>query len=174
MIVEQTPPKARPLKLSVTTYKNATWFDACLAEVRTASEVDIATFIFDDPEFTQTLLQRLKGHAPFSCKVYVDAQAYEKRTSRHQRPRLKELEAHGAEVLTCSGYDATALFGATAKKGVLHYKAVVLDRKTAYAGGSNVTKSSRANREFMWRFSGHPVADVIEGIQELSDHASSL
>jgi len=161
-------------KLSVKTYSDAGWFSECLAEVRSASSVDVATFLFDDPEFTQVLLQRLKDRTPFSCRVFVDAEGYEQRSSRYQRPRLEELRRNGAEVSLSRGYDATGLYGKGAHKGLMHFKAIILDGKVAYAGGANVTKKARANREFMFRFTGHPVADIKKGVSDMAAHAETL
>ena len=72
------------------------------------------------------------------------------------------------------GYDATGLFGSGAHRGIMHFKAVILDGETAYAGGSNITKKARANREFMFRFTGHPVTDIRKGVNDMAAHAVSV
>ena len=66
----------------------------------------VATFLFDDPDFTKVLLRRLQGRTPFTCTILVDASHYVQRTSRHQRPRLLELQQDGAAVHLCHGFDA--------------------------------------------------------------------
>jgi hypothetical protein len=179
----ETPPKDQVVaqakaaglgRLGVTVYRDASWFQACLEEVRTAAKVDIASFLFDDPEFTRVLVQRLKGRMPFSCQVFVDKAAFNSRTSRHQSPRLHELKQHGAIVKLCSGYDASNLFGASAHKGIMHFKAIIIDQSIGWSGGSNVTKSARANRELMYRFQGHPVADIEAAVQDLEGSAEEL
>ena len=75
--------------------------------------------------------------------------------------RLQKL---GAEVRLAAGLDAVPVFGAGARGGVMHVKAVVLDDRIAYAGSSNLTKASRVNRELVFRLAGPPVAAVLAAV----------
>ena len=158
----------------VIVYKDAKWIVPCLAELRKATAVDIASFIFDDPEFTETLVQRLRSRVPFSCRIYVDSSTFDARSSRRQAPRLRELKRLGAAVFLCTGYDATASFGPRAHQGIMHLKAIVIDQDVAYSGSANITLGARSNRELTFRFSGTAVADISVAIRSMDASAKPL
>ena len=132
--------------------------------------------ILDDPAFCEALERKLRGRAPFSCSILVDRSNYLQRTSRHQRPVLRQLQGLGADVRLCSGLDASSVFGAGAYPGIHHIKAIVLDNRIAFSGGSNITRASRFNRELAFRFTGPIVKDILQevlnakatGVAELS------
>ena len=99
--ISSPPPPHK--RLSVVTFRDGAWWAPCLADVARASRVEVATYLFDDPELTQALLARLKKRhsVQFSCHIIVDAEAYARRASRHQRPRLWGLREPGAVVDVC-------------------------------------------------------------------------
>ena len=71
------------------------------------------------------------------------------------------------------GFDRRADFGASARYGIMHYKAIVLDSRVAYPGGANVTMAARANRELVFWMCGPPVAQILEALREAMAAASS-
>ena len=158
-------PVGRPASLGVKAFNTGQdWMAAALEEVQHASRVDVATFLFDDELFTQKLLCRLRSRSPFACQIVVDKSAYDQRTSRFQRPRLLELQSHGASVLVSQGFDGRSLFGLAGRRGIMHIKAVIIDSRVAYTGTANITKSSRVNRELVHRIVGPPVSDILEAV----------
>ena len=70
----------------------------------------------------------------------------------------------GAEVYLCTGTSGT---------GVFHTKAIVIDAKAAFVGGSNVTYACRHNRDLMLRLAGPPVSQILAGLEEAKANASN-
>ena len=96
--------------------------------------------------------------------MVVDKSHFESRTSVYQRPRLLELKNLGANVSLADGFDTTSLYGPRGKKGIMHLKAVVLEGRVAFAGGCNMTKSSRGNREMVFRITAPAVKKILQAI----------
>ena len=163
-----------PSKLAVEVFSDASWFDALLAEMRHASTVRVATYVFDDPQVARELARRLRGKqsSNFACKIIVDRAYYESRKAVHQRPRLRELQDLGAEVLLSDGHDGSQIFGHGARKGIMHYKAVVFDHRVAFTGGANLTMAARANRELVFCMRGPPVTAIESAIMDAESAAS--
>ena len=155
-----------PSNLAVEVFSDASWFDALVAEMRYASTVWIATYVFDDPQVAMELMRRLRGQrsSPFACMIIVDRAYYESRKAVHQRPRLRELQEVGAKISLSDGHDGSPTFGYGARKGIMHYNAVVLDHAVAFTGGANLTMAARANRELVFRMRGPPVAPIKAAI----------
>jgi len=116
---------------------------------------------YDDPGLQQAFLSRLRARSAFELDLVVDEQYTSEGTSRHMRPRLAELARAGAHVWLASGHDHTQIFGAGGRgmRGVLHAKAVVLDRSVMYMGSANLTRNSLANRELVIRARGPQVSN---------------
>ena len=84
-----------------------------------------------------------------------------------QRPRLLKLEAAGADIYLCRGRKG---------RGSHHKKAVVVDGRTAYVGGANLTNQAADFNGEMWtRFTGFPVAvaDVLCDLEECKHRSST-
>ena len=164
-LVQIARPSGRPSPLSFDVFTDSSWMDAFLGELKKASSVQLASFIFDDPECSSGLARRLKAsRSSFSCDMVVDKSHFESRTSVYQRPRLLELKTLGANVSLADGFDTSRLYGPRGKKGIMHLKAVVLDGRVAFTGGCNMTKSSRGNRELTFRVTGPPVKKILQAI----------
>ena len=112
------------------------------------------------------MLSRLISKENFTCEVYVDEDTYTKMRKQypHQRPRLLELQKHGASVFLCNGREYCEEFGVKGYRGHFHMKALVIDNKIAYCGSANATGNSRINAELVFRLVGPPVADVVAAI----------
>ena len=123
-----------------------------LGAVSAASEVLAGSFLFDHGGLTDTLLRRLRGHPPVSVTLLVDAEGLQQGTSRHQRSRLRALRDAGAAVYLCRGQG---------RRGRLHFKALVVDRRKVYTGSSNLTDKSVENDELHLQLVGEPVLSII-------------
>ena len=163
-----------PSNLAVEVFSDASWFDTLLAEMRYASTVWIATYVFDDPQVAREFMRRLRGQrsSPFACKIIVDRAYYESRKAVHQRPRRRELQELGAEIFLSDGHDGSPIFGYGARKGIMHYKAVVLDHRVAFTGGANLTMAARANRELVFRMRGPPVTPIKAATLDVENAAT--
>ena len=62
------------------------FYAQCCADLATASEAELASYIYDDPSLQEVLLRRLKGRAEFKLNLYVDAELFANAGSRYQRP----------------------------------------------------------------------------------------
>ena len=94
-------PVGRPAALTYTLMTIHAWWEQLIEAVSGATEVYLATLVFDHSAFTAELLRRLKGRAPFAVTLMVDKESFEKRDAPHQRPRLRELRSAGARVYLC-------------------------------------------------------------------------
>ena len=122
------------------------------SEIKVASGVMVASLVVDDPDICNLLLSRLKSREKFACEVYVDEDTYTKMRKQypHQRPRLLELQKHGASVFLCSGREYCEEFGVKGYRGHFHMKALVIDNKIAYRGSANATRNSPINTELFF------------------------
>ena len=152
--------------LAVDVLPGSTWFDAMLADTRRAASWVGASYMFDDPETKNVLLDRLRSPTPFECTLVVDARAHRENPPREQRRFLRALQAAGATIVLGTGSQQAArrLFGPRSFGGQMHTKAIVIDSRVAYAGGANCTRQSRCNRELMFRMVGPPVTDILSEI----------
>ena len=126
-----------------------------LGAVSGADEVLVATFLFDHSGLTDLLLRRLRSRSPCVVTILVDREGMAERTCRHQRPRLQELRAAGADVYLCRG---------PGRFGRLHLKALCGDRRTAFTGSANLTEKSLQNEEMHLKMVGPPVPSILEQI----------
>ena len=118
-------------------------------------------YMFDDHQILQALLSRLKDRTQFSCSIVVDQSSYDEKAPRLQNSRLLQLQACGARVVACRGFDASHLYGSNARKRIMHLKCVVIDKRLAFAGTANMTTSSRSNRGVVFKFRGPPVQQIL-------------
>ena len=173
-LVPVSRPPGRPSGLSLDVFTDSSWMDAFLEELKQASSVQLASFIFDDPDCSAGLARRLKSASTFSCDMVVDRSHFEGRTSVYQRPRLLELKKLGANVTLADGFDTSNLYGPRGKKGIMHLKAVVLDGRVAFSGGCNMTRSSRGNRELTFRVTGPAVTPILQAISAAMRSGATL
>ena len=156
----------RPRSLGLGVFSDNNWRKEAFSEIKVASGVMVASLVVDDPDICNLLLSRLKSREKFACEVYVDEDTYTKMRKQypHRRPRLLELQKHGASVFLCSGRAYCEEFGVKGYRGHFHMKALVIDNKIAYCGSANATRNSRINAELVFRLVGPPVADVVAAI----------
>ena len=121
--------------------------------MRQAGQVELASYIYDNPDVQAILLQRLRGRSDFSLNVYVDTEQFTSGSCRLQRGRLRELFSAGAQVYMCRGIG---------HQGAYHGKAVVIDRRFLYAGSANLTGKSTRNEEFCFKMAGPVVLQLLE------------
>jgi len=135
-------------------------------EVRGATSVDAATYLYDHPDLQAVFLKRLRGRGEFSLDMTVDRQEYTRGKMRYMGPRLRELVKAGATIRLASGIKHEAVFGRGGRGlvGHCHLKAVVLDKRVAYFGSANFTKSMETNSEIMTRVVGGQVKKVWETV----------
>lgn len=148
-------------------FNESTWLQQCLGEMQDAGSVLIASMVFDEPSLCDALLSRLRAPAAaFTCQVVVDRQNFRQRLSRHQRPRLLELQLAGAQVRLATGHPGRDVFGPHSRCGVMHLKAVVLDSRVAYSVSANLTLASRTNRELVFRLAGPSAGPVLAAVAD--------
>ena len=127
------------------------------ADIAGAHHVIIGSYMFDNEALTSALERRLADSSDFDLTVMVDREMFLLRQPVRQRPRLDRLRRAYAQVLLCRGLPPLGSF---------HYKAVVLDRRTAYLGTANLTyKAEAANEELCWRLRGPPVLGVLARLE---------
>jgi hypothetical protein len=129
-----------------------TYYSRCCRDVAVSSEVELASYQYDNPSLHKALLKRLKAKSHFSLNVYVDAEMFGGIVPRYQKPRCEELLEAGAQVFLCKGPKA---------KGSFHCKGIVVDRRYLYCGSANATYKSAFNEEFCFRITGPPVGQVL-------------
>ena len=150
-------PIGRPAELGLEVLTKFVWYQRLVSEVRSASEVTIASYHYDHAELQCALLRRLSERgSTFAVEVLVDRDAFLARQAVRQRPRLSELRRAGAKVYLCRG---------TPPLGVFHLKAAVLDRRVCFTGSANFTNKSLDNLELTMRIVGPQVVDILEGVQ---------
>ena len=123
-------------------------------DINGSSEVELASYMYDNRPVHNMLLKRLRGRSGFSLNVYIDAETLKLGTPYFQKGRLKDLRTAGANVYVCRG-----------KKnlGAYHCKGCVIDRRYLYTGGANFTEKSLCNEEWCYKVVGCPaVKQVLE------------
>lgn len=152
--VAQLPsPRGPPLYLSCSLLDVVTYYSRCCDDIATASEVELASYMYDNSSLHKLLLKRLRGRTEFSLRVYLDAEMFGGTVPRSQRSRVRELFEAGAEVFLCKGPRA---------QGSFHCKGIVVDRRYLYSGSPNATDKSEKNEEFCFRITGPPVSQILQ------------
>ena len=131
------------------------WWSKLVAEVGEASEVELATYMFDDEMLFEVLLQRLNSRR-ISMNLYIDTEMLAGQVPKSQRSRVSKLQEAGATVFLCK----------TGRSGSYHSKALVLDRRVLYTGSANFTGKSRRNRETVFRMTGPVVDQMLRQLAE--------
>lgn len=133
------------------------WWSRCLADVAHASEVEIASYMFDEKEFCGLLAKRLgKRTCTFRLRICVDRGSFSGGVPRKQRESLRKLRELGAEVFLCKGAGTLGLY---------HRKGLVADRRYFYTGTANFTTHSRSsNTEWMLRIVGPMVTHAMDDL----------
>ena len=124
------------------------WYKQLCADIKGCSQVELATYIYDNAAVQGVLLKRLQSQSTFKMTMYIDAEMFAGDVPRFQRSRLRALRAAGAQIFICKGLGPLEAF---------HGKAVVIDSGVLYTGSANLTQKSLNNEEFCFRMAG-PVA----------------
>ena len=69
-------------------------------EVGEASEIELATYMFDDEVLFELLEQRLRGRR-ISMTMYIDTETFAGQVPKLQRSRVSKLQEAGAIVFLC-------------------------------------------------------------------------
>lgn len=141
------------------------FYKLCCSDIAGASEVELASFLYDNPRLQKVLLQRLGGRAAFSLNVFLDQREWEAADKKYQGPRVRALLAAGAKVFLCKGLKG---------QGRFHAKAVVIDRRRLYTGSPNLTYASECNEEFCFRITGPAVGQALEKLAAQKQRAKVL
>ena len=144
---------------------NKEWWGEVVAAVQDASEVELSSYMYDHPQLHKTLALRMKmkDQSPIRVRMCLDREAFHSGTPYHQLSRVNALRKLGAEVFLCRGECA---------RGVHHKKAVVVDRRTAYTGGANLTQKSLDNGEFNFKMRGPIVNDILEDLASVRSRSA--
>ena len=137
--------------------ETAEWYRQCCNDIHKAAEVELASYVYDNPSVQDALVKRLKGKAtrPFELNVYVDAEQFRGKVPKMQRARLTELRRLHARVWICKGHRGL---------GSYHCKGAVVDRRFLYTGNANFTAKSLDNKEWCFRMTGPVVRQVLESL----------
>ena len=128
------------------------FYEQCCADASQASEVEMASYMYDDSLLQKVFLKRLRGQTKFKLTILLDAEMLAGGVPRSQKARVTELKQAGATVFLCKG---------VAGQGAFHSKALVVDRRYLYTGSANFTQKSRRNEELCFRMTGPVVAEVL-------------
>ena len=151
----ETPaPVGRPAALDVKMLDIGAWWQQLVQDVGRASVLFLSSYMYDDKTLHDALLKQLRA----GCEVciLIDKSAFDSGKPYEQRSRLAALEKLGAQVWLCRG---------PGRMGIHHKKAVVVDRRVAYVGGSNLTWKSRNNGEQSFRMAGPIVQDIVQDLE---------
>ena len=121
----------------------------------------IASYRFDHPVVHRALMDRLKGHAEFTCEILVDKAQSETGGSSYIAPRLRSLQKAGALIFLCHGPAHTKRGPNASTHGSMHLKLMLVDGEIAYHGSANYTLAAERNWECVVRLVGHPVIDML-------------
>ena len=121
-----------------------------------ASEVVLASYMFDHKPLTDLFLARLGDRYAFDLDILIDRETLQGRTPYHQRARLESLRRAGARITACRGMST---------RGAMHMKALVCDRRLAFTGSANFTTKSLENAELCLRLAGPPVQSVLRKVE---------
>jgi len=158
-------PVGRAGALSLEVLDTIEWYGAILQQVEYASEVVLATYMFDHKPLTELFLQRLASRFAFDLTILIDQEMLHGRTPYHQRARLDSLRrAHANIWLLCQGMSG---------RGAMHMKALVCDRRWAFTGSANFTTKSMENAELCMRMRGPPVQSILGRMEAVRLNAVS-
>jgi len=146
-------PAGRPSPASFQALDVESFHKQCCSDVAGASDVEMASFMYDDPTLHGVLLKRLKRGGGFKLVVYLDAEVFAGSLPRYQKARVRALFLAGATVFLCRG---------SGPNGAFHCKGLVVDRRYMYIGSANLTWKSRSNGEFCFRVTGPAVAQILQ------------
>ena len=97
------------------------WWQNLLAAVKSASEVVIAVYMYDEPKLQKLLVTRLRDRSSFSLTVLLDKEVFlQGKTPKKQSGCVKELQKCGAQVF---------LVGGVERYGSFHTKEVIVNRR---------------------------------------------
>ena len=136
----------------------ADWYKECCSSIKSASQVELATYQYDNIAVQTVLLERLRGRRGFTLNLYIDIEQFNGKTPRSQKTFLTQLQTNGASIYLCKG---------PGPRGAYHSKACVIDRRVVFSGNANFTQKSLSNEEFCYKASG-PV--VLEFLERLAVH----
>ena len=129
------------------------WYRDFCNTVKDAAEVELASYLYDNPAVQAALLKRLRSRTAFGLNVYVDSEnlllvGFFSKSSAHGG-----LQSAGALVYLCKG---------RARQGSCHCKGAVADRRYLYSGNANFTRKSEDNEEYCYKMAGPVVRQVLE------------
>ena len=110
----------------------------CVTDVADASDVELATYMYDNEMPHDALMKRLQRRSPFTLNVRIDRETLAGRKLYYQRSRLLALRDKGATIWVCKG---------EGRNGAYHRKALIVNRRYMYTGGANFTQKSKRNKE---------------------------
>ena len=148
-------PVGRAPALHVDVMDASRWWASLLQTVREASCVVIASYSYDHPRLTQTLLQRFGDSSRFELVLLVDKEMFLQRSAYYERPRLESLRRAGAATELCRG---------SGRLGSFHKK--VLVARTAFLGSANLTLKTEDNDELLLVMRGPPVQDILRDLEQ--------
>ena len=70
------------------------------------------------------------------------------------------------------GFSLSSQHG-TSRTGIFHWKAIIIDAKVMFMGGSNITYASRHSRDSMLRLVGPPVSEALAALEEAKLNAKA-
>ncbi len=133
------------------------WWNGLLQAVREATTVVVASYIYDHPRLTHTLLHRLADHSRSDLLVLVDKEQFGRRSTNYEFARVGSLRRAGATVELCRGQG---------RHGAFHKQVLVIDRRVAYFGSSNFTLKSESNDEIQVTMRGPPVQNILGDLDQ--------
>ena len=154
------PPRGAAPRESWDHLDNDAWWREVLSVLQTASEIEISSYLFDEPSLHALLVKRLADERDkVAVRLHLDGKTLLKEEKYYyQRSRVKKLHELGATVYLCSGRKPN---------GVFHKKAVIADRRWMFTGGANLTHSARhANSEFLFKLTGAGVMDALRSLEQ--------
>jgi len=144
-------------------YRNGagpSWMTGLAVDLGKAERCIMTVFCYDDHELHSNLLQALANGISLRC--VVDRAFLAQSHCYYMKPKLRALQAAGAEVTQCSGRGSGGA-------GNMHYKILVLfwsggEEGACYHGSSNPTNHSRISWGCMTRFSNRAHVREFEKI----------
>ncbi len=115
--VSPPPPAARPVLAPVgrapapfcALVETGAWYRDFCNLVENATEVELASYMYDNTAVQGALLKRLRSRTAFCLNVYVDTEKFASGGPVLQKARLRELRSAGASVYLCKGVGASWL-----------------------------------------------------------------
>ena len=122
------------------------------ADLANARELEIASYCMDEDRLFRTVEGLLPG-----CKVnlHVDKEMFGDAKKKRQKPNVRKVHKTGAKVNVLRG---------KRHWGSFRCKALIINRRIMYFGGSNFTEKSHENHETTFRATGQCVADVLADV----------